>query len=95
MMIVISSCPVVVTLMALVRRRSRRYFLIAWQILVIVIDIVVDVWRPRGRVVLAVRIPTRFAAVLIGGHPIAIPDASVVALVVTYIIGAVLGRRVR
>jgi hypothetical protein len=66
MMIVISSCPVVVTLVTLVRWRSRRRFLIAWQILVVVIGIVVDVWRPRGGVVLlAARMPTRFAAVLV------------------------------
>jgi hypothetical protein len=46
-------------------------------------------------VVLAARMPTRFAAVLVGGHPVAIPGASVMAIVVTYIIGAVLGRGVR
>jgi hypothetical protein len=88
----ISSCPVVVTLLALVRRRSRRRFLIAWQILVIVVNIVVDVWRPRGGVVLAARMPTRFATVLVDWHPVAIPGASIVALIVTYIIGAVLRR---
>jgi len=92
--IMISSCPVVVTLMALVRRRTRRRLFVAGQILVVVIDTVVDEWRPRGGVVLAARVPTRLSAVLGGRHPVAIPGAGVLFVVITYIIGS-LGRRIR
>ena len=82
-------------MMALVRRRTRRRLFVAWQILIIVIDTVVDVWRPRGGVVLAARVPTRLSAVLGGRHPVVIPGAGVLLVVVTYIVGTVLGRRVR
>lgn len=83
-------------MMALVRRRTRRGLFVAWQILVVVIDTVVDVWRLRGGVVmLAARVPTRLSAVLGGRHPVAKPGASVLFVVVTYIVGSVLGRRVR
>jgi len=81
--------------MTLVRRRTRRRPFVARQILVIVINLVVDVWRPRGGVVLAARVPTRLSAVLGGRHPVAIPNAGVLLVVVTYIVGSVLGRRVR
>lgn len=93
----ISSCPVVVTLVSLVRRRARRRLFVAWQVLVVVIDIVVkDIWRPRGGVVLAARVPARLPAVLVGRRPmivVLVSGAGVLAIRVTYIVGA-LGRRV-